>query len=59
MIENLSETVTSILAFVVVAAVFVLIGMGMSIPPEVWAAFGLVLGFFFGNQTGTARTAKK
>lgn len=49
------ENVTGILAVIVVIGVFVLLGIGQAVPTELWTGFGLILGFFFGNQAGIAR----
>jgi hypothetical protein len=54
--NNLSEYVTSILAVLVVLGVFVMLGMSIPIPVELWTAFGVILGFFFGNTTPAAVT---
>lgn len=59
MVGKISEYVTAILAVIVVIGIFVLLGLGLAVPVELWTGFGLILGFFFGNQTGTARNAAK
>ena len=54
-----TDTVTGFIAVLVVIGIFVLLGLGQAVPTELWTGFGLVLGFFFGNQTGTARAQLK
>lgn len=53
--DKVTEVTTAVLAGVVVVGAIALTAQGKPVPPELWAAVGLVLGFFFGNQTGTAR----
>ena len=53
-----SETIAGILAVLLVLGVFVLLGMGQEIPNWLIAGFGLVLGFFFGNQSSSAKQLK-
>jgi hypothetical protein len=53
--ETFARIATSALALIVVIGVFVMLGLGIAIPVELWAAFGLIIGYFFGNQTGEAR----
>lgn len=47
-----TENVSAFLAVIITVGVFVLLAMGMAVPEFLTAGFGLVLGFFFGNQTG-------
>lgn len=54
-----SETVTGALAFLVVLGVLVLLALSQAVPAELWTGFGLILGFYFGAQTGTARAQLK
>jgi hypothetical protein len=56
---NVTPYVTAALAVLLVVGVLVMLGLGIVIPPELWAGFGLVLGFFFGNQTGQAQGIMK
>jgi hypothetical protein len=49
------EGITGILAVIVMIGIFVLLVLSMGVPAELWTGFGLILGFFFGNQTGAAR----
>lgn len=53
--DKVTEVTSAVLAVGVVAGAIALTAMDRPVPPELWAAVGLVLGFFFGNQTGTAR----
>lgn len=59
MIGKTSEYVTAALAVLVVIGIFVLLALGLAVPVELWTGFGLILGFFFGNQTGVARVSAK
>lgn len=51
---NISEYVTAALAVLFVIGIFVLMVLSIVVPPELWTAFGLIIGFFFGNKSGTA-----
>lgn len=53
--DSFARIATSAIALFVVVGVFVLLALGIAIPVELWAAFGLIVGYFFGNQTGEAR----
>jgi hypothetical protein len=37
------------LAVIVVIGLIALIGLGNDVPGELWSAFGVVIGFFFGQ----------
>ena len=50
--QNIIAYVSSAIAVIVVIGVFVLIGLGQTVGTELWSAFALVLGFFFGHQAG-------
>ena len=49
------ERTASIIAILIVAAICALLGLKIPVPSELWAFGSIVLGFFFGVQTGTAR----
>lgn len=51
-----TEKVSAALAVLIVVGSFVLLALGQPVPEFLTAGFGLVLGFFFGNQTGIARS---
>jgi hypothetical protein len=57
--SNITPYVTAALAVLLVIGVLVMLGLGIVVPPELWAGWGLVLGFFFGNQTGQAQGVLK
>ena len=59
--DNFLKAVPGILALIVVIGVFVLQGLAIAISPEMWAAFSVVLGFFFGSAypAGAAKIASK
>lgn len=50
-----SEKVSAFIAVLVTVGCFVLLALGVPVPDWVSAGFGLVLGFFFGNQSALAR----
>lgn len=50
-----SEKVSAVLAVIIVIGCFVLLALGQPVPEFLTAGFGLILGFFFGNQAGAAR----
>jgi len=54
-----AENITGILALLIVIGIFVLLALSQAVPVELWTGFGLILGFFFGNQTGAARAQLK
>lgn len=47
---NVSEYVSAALAMVVTVGIIILVVLDLIVPPELWTAFTLVLGFFFGRQ---------
>jgi hypothetical protein len=47
-----TEIVSAALALIITIGLFVLLALGQPIPDFLTSGFGLVLGFFFGNQTG-------
>ena len=49
------ERTASIIAIIIVIAICALLGFGKAVPTELWAFGSIVIGFFFGVQTGTAR----
>lgn len=49
------ERTASIIAIVIVVAIVGLLGLSKAVPTELWAFGSIVIGFFFGVQTGTAR----
>ena len=58
--QNFTSYVGGALAVVVIIGVLVLLALGLAVPVELWSAFALVLGFFFGNQAGQgAATLRK
>lgn len=50
--NRLSEYVSAGISLIVVIGVMVLVVLQRPVPVELWAGFGLVLGFFFGHQAG-------
>jgi len=47
---NVSEYVSAALALTVTIGIIVLVALNLSVPTEIWTAFSMVLGFFFGRQ---------
>ena len=54
-----TQNVTGALAIIVTLGIFVLLALSQAVPSELWTGFGLILGFFFGNSTGTAHAQLK
>jgi|WetSurMetagenome_2_1015567.scaffolds.fasta_scaffold04056_3 hypothetical protein len=54
-VDTPGQIVTGALAVVVVVGTIALTAIGKPVPPELWSSAGLVLGFYFGHQSGTAR----
>lgn len=48
--ERLTNATSSILAIVILLGVIVLIALSQPVPGELWSAFGVVIGFFFGSN---------
>lgn len=53
--DKISSVTSAALAVIVTLGLFVLIGLGQAVPPELYAAFGVVVGFFFGKTPSTAK----
>lgn len=53
--DKLNEATAPILAFVLTLGVVVMVALGQPVPAEIWTAFGVVVGFFF----GTGKSAPK
>lgn len=53
--DKIRNATSSALAVIVTLGLFVLIALGQSVPPELWGAFGVVIGFFFGTSANTAK----
>jgi len=49
------ERTSSIIAVVIVIAICALLGLKIPVPTELWSFGSIVIGFFFGTQTGIAR----
>lgn len=58
-VQTFQQVAISALALLVVIGVFVLLGLGQPIPAELWAAFGIIIGYFFGNHTGEIRARSR
>lgn len=50
--DNVSRNIGGVLALLVTLGVMVLLALGHVVPVELWSAFALVIGFFFGHQAG-------
>ena len=53
--DKIYVVTTAALAVILVLGVLIMLALQVPVPTELWTGFGLVLGFFFGNQTGQAR----
>jgi len=53
--SNWLENTSSIIAIAIVIGIIILLVLGLGVPTELWAFGSIVIGFFFGVQTGTAR----
>jgi len=51
--NNFPQYVSAGLAAIVTIGIIVLIALQLAVPVELWGAFSLVIGFFFGHQAGT------
>lgn len=47
--DRIKPIASAVLAVVVLVGVIVLIATGQAVPGELWSAFGVVIGFFFGS----------
>lgn len=47
-----TEKVSAALALIITLGIFGLLALAQPVPEFLTAGFGLVLGFFFGNQSG-------
>lgn len=48
--EKLTNGTASILAILIMLGLVLLIALGQPVPGELWSAFGVVIGFFFGTS---------
>jgi hypothetical protein len=53
--DKITPVTSAVLAVLIVLGLVVLIALGQPVPTELWAAFGTVLGFFFGTSTKAAK----
>ena len=54
--NNVSSVTSAVLAVLIALGLIVLIALGHSVPGELWSAFGVVIGFFFGTGANTSKT---
>lgn len=47
--NKLNEATAPILAFALTLGVIAMVVLGQPVPAEIWTAFGVVVGFFFGT----------
>jgi len=55
-VKEIPSYVSAALAVIVSIGLIVLIALGISVPGELWSAFGVVIGFFFGTNTNSLKT---
>lgn len=53
--EKTQTIISGALAVIVTIGLFVLIALGQVVPGELWSAFGVVIGFFFGSGIAKAK----
>jgi len=53
--QKLTTLTSSVIAILIVAGAIGLVAFGIPVPDGMWTGFALVLGFFFGQQTGSAQ----
>lgn len=54
--DKLTTGTASILAILIMIGLIVLIALGQAVPGELWSAFGVVIGFFFGTSKAAAKS---
>ena len=54
--NNIPSYVSAALAVIVSIGLIVLIALGIAVPGELWSAFGVVIGFFFGTNTNGVKS---
>jgi len=53
--SNVTSSTSAALALIIALGLIVLIALGHAVPGELWSAFGVVIGFFFGAGTSTVK----
>jgi hypothetical protein len=53
--EKILNGTSAALAVIVILGLLALIALGQTPPGELWSAFGVVIGFFFGSGVGKAK----
>lgn len=55
--ETVTNNTAAALAVIITLGLIVLIALAQPVPGELWSAFGVVIGFFFGRGSNTAKTS--
>lgn len=53
--QKVTDSTAAALALVITIGLIVLIALAQPVPGELWSAFGVVIGFFFGRGSNTAK----
>ncbi len=53
---TLTDKTSAALAVIITIGLIVLIALSQPVPGELWSAFGVVIGFFFGRVANTAKS---
>ena len=56
MVNTIRGLVRPAVTLLLVLAIVVLVSLGRTIPEQLWSAFLLILGFWFGSRTPGSRT---
>jgi hypothetical protein len=55
--DKITNNTAAALAMIITLGLIVLIALGQPVPGELWSAFGVVIGFFFGRGSNTAKAS--
>lgn len=55
--DKITNNTAAALAVIITLGLIVLIALGQPVPGELWGAFGVVIGFFFGRGSNTAKAS--
>jgi hypothetical protein len=53
--DKVTGYTSAALALIITLGLIVLVGLAQPVPGELWSAFGVVVGFFFGQSIKTAK----
>ena len=52
-LSNVPTITSAVLALIIAIGLIALVSLGQAVPGELWSAFGVVIGFFFGTGANT------